>query len=92
MKRDNYPTYALVAVAGIALLVWAGLPPSLLLFLLVCPLMMFLMMRGMHGGQENHTGHSAQRERGAPGPETTQVVAPGESRRVDGSHERIDHP
>lgn len=91
MNKDKYPTYALVAVAGIALAVWAGLPASLLLFLLVCPLMMFFMMRGMHGGQ-NHTGNSGQQEREASGTQATQAAAPVVPRRLDGSHERIDHP
>jgi hypothetical protein len=35
-------------------LVWAGVPADTLLvagLVLMCPLMMFFMMRGMHGGQ-----------------------------------------
>lgn len=51
MTKDRYPLYGLAVVVGAAVAVWAGLPPALLLFLLVCPLMMFFMMRGMHGGQ-----------------------------------------
>ena len=35
---------------------WVGLPSAPLLILLVCPLMMFFMMRGMHGGESHqHT-------------------------------------
>ena len=32
-----------------------------LLFVLACPLMMFIMMRGMHGGAQN-TGQDARRQ------------------------------
>lgn len=54
--KDRYLLYGLALVAGAALAVWAGLPPSLLLILLVCPLMMFFMMRGMQGRQGPGTG------------------------------------
>lgn len=58
MTKDKYARYGLVLIAGGAVALWAGVSPSLLIFLLVCPLMMFFMMRGMHGGQEGHDGHS----------------------------------
>jgi hypothetical protein len=37
--------------------VLAALPYA---FILLCPLMHLLMMRGMHGGHGDHTGHNAQ--------------------------------
>ena len=52
MTRDKYPLYALAIVAVGAGAIWAGLPPALLLLFLVCPLMMFFMMRGMGDGPE----------------------------------------
>ena len=53
MNKDHYPYYGVALVAGAALAVWAGMPFAFLLFL-VCPLMMFFMMKsmgmgGMHG-------------------------------------------
>ncbi len=32
----------------------------LLLIFLACPLMMVFMMRGMHGGRDDHAGHGAE--------------------------------
>ncbi len=46
MNKDHYPFYGVALVAGAALAVWAGMPFAFLLFL-VCPLMMFFMMKGM---------------------------------------------
>ncbi|MGQ0843443.1 MAG: DUF2933 domain-containing protein [Sporichthyaceae bacterium] len=54
MTQNKYPLYGLVIATGAVLAVWAGLPPSFLLILLVCPLMMFFMMRGMHGNTADH--------------------------------------
>ena len=76
MTRDKYVGYGVAIAAGAVFAVWVGLPPTLLLFLLVCPLMMFFMMRGMHGGG----GHN-------PGQDRTE-----DGKTPDGSHERIDHP
>ena len=47
-NEGTYPMYALAVVAGAAIAVWAGLPLTFL-FLLICPVMMFFMMRGMGG-------------------------------------------
>ena len=89
MTKDRYPLYGLALVAGGALAVWAGLSPFLLLLLVACPLMMFFMMRGMHGEQGNG-GHG---EAADPSSRTTkQGSDAGQSRRPDGSHERIDQP
>ncbi len=61
MKGKNYGLYA-VALAIVAVgALWAGLPVGTLALLglvLVCPLMMFFMMRGMHGG-DGHDQHGA---------------------------------
>jgi L-asparagine transporter-like permease len=52
MNKDHYPFYGVALVAGAALAVWAGMPFAFLLFL-VCPLMMFFMMKGMGGMHSN---------------------------------------
>jgi len=88
MTKDRYPLYGLALVAGAALAVWAGLPPFLLLFLVACPLMMFFMMRGMHG-EQGHGDHGGAAD---PSSRTVQGSDAGQSRRPDGSHERIDQP
>jgi hypothetical protein len=82
-NKDKYPMYALAAVAGAAFAVWAGLPLTFL-FLLICPVMMFFMMRGMGGmggGQRTDdvpTGQDAAKR--------SDVMM------LDGSHESIDQP
>ena len=53
MNKDYYLFYGVALVAGAALAVWAGMPVAFLLFL-VCPLMMFFMMKGM-GGMHDST-------------------------------------
>ena len=84
MTRDRFPLYGLALVAGGALALWAGLPPFLVLLLVVCPLMMIFVMRGMHGGE----GHG-----GKVDPRTVQYGSnASQPRRPDGSHERIDNP
>lgn len=53
MTRQHLPYYAIAAAILIVGLVAFGVPVSNLLvfgFILVCPLMMLFMMRGMHGG------------------------------------------
>jgi len=58
MKRRNYGLYALALAVVVVGALWAGVPfgtVALLGLLLVCPLMMFFMMRGMHGA-DNHSG------------------------------------
>ncbi len=66
MKREQLPLYAIalaVLVVGLAL---AGVPLGTLLVLpliLVCPLMMFFMMRGMgHGGTSGEDDQAAGRQ------------------------------
>jgi hypothetical protein len=59
MKRPQSGLYAVAFAILVVGLVWAGVPASTLLIaglVLVCPLMMLVVMRGMHGhesGQEN---------------------------------------
>ena len=79
MNKDKYPMYALALVAGAAIAVWAGLPIPYL-FLLACPLLMFLMMAGMsrmHGDQSSES----TRDRDAP---------KRHAAKLDGSHERVN--
>lgn len=67
MNKDYYPFFGVALVAGAALAVWAGMPVAFLLFL-VCPLMMFFMMKGMGG-----MGGNAPAE-----PTTTRTTTPVE--------------
>lgn len=89
MTRNHYGMFALAIAAG-AVALWAGVSPIFLVFLLVCPLMMFFMMRGMHGGQNNHGGHGSHDE--APRASSDGHQAPGSSQHSDRSHERIEQP
>ena len=57
MMRQHLPYYAIAAAILIVGLVALGVPISNLLFLgviLVCPLMMMFMMRGMGAGTTTH--------------------------------------
>jgi DUF2933 family protein len=65
MMRQHMPYYAIAAAILIVGLAAVGVPVSNLLFLgviLVCPLMMLFMMRGMHGGggDDNTKGGNPQ--------------------------------
>lgn len=80
---NKYPLYAMAILAGGGVALWAGISPFFLLVLLVCPLMMFFMMRGgMHGGngEQDHSQHGQQ------GSDSNRPAD------LDGSHERIDRP
>lgn len=90
MTKDKYLRYGLAIVAGGAVAVWAGVPLSLLLFLLVCPLMMFVMMRVMHGEQVNDGGHSSQDATASASSNVKQPSRASRPRPLDGSHESID--
>jgi len=53
MRRQQWGQYAVALAMLVVGLAWAGVPVSSLLIaglVLVCPLMMLAMMRGMHGG------------------------------------------
>ncbi|MBW8705528.1 hypothetical protein MBT84_38580 [Streptomyces sp. MBT84] len=61
MNKNNYGLYALAAAIVVAALLIVGAPLQSLIWLALvaaCPLMMFLMMRSMHGqdthGSDNH--------------------------------------
>lgn len=70
MKRQQWGLYAIALALLVVGLVWAGVPASTLLIaalVLVCPLMMFFMMRGGHGHgqppeQLDHRRHDADRQ------------------------------
>ena len=68
MTHNRMPTYLLAAAAIAAVLVIAGVPLAGLLpfaLVLVCPLMMIFMMRGMggkQGGSDDHTGHGCEHD------------------------------
>lgn len=57
MKREQLPLYTIALAVLIVGLVYAGVPLGTLAVLpliLVCPLMMWFMMRGMGRGGMNH--------------------------------------
>ena len=61
MKDRNHGFYALAAAVLVIGALWLGMPVStlgLLAIVLVCPLMMVFMMKGMHGGYD-HAGHGS---------------------------------
>ncbi|GAB1339825.1 hypothetical protein ACE1SV_64150 [Streptomyces sp. E-15] len=64
MNKRNYGLYALAAAIVIAAILIVGAPLQNLIWLAIlvaCPLMMFFMMRGMHG-QDTHSGHEQHRD------------------------------
>ena len=68
MSCNRMLPYLVGAVAVAAILAVFGVPLGSLLpfaIVLACPLMMFVMMRGMggmHGGAEDHTGHACEHD------------------------------
>ena len=63
-SKDKKPMYALAIVAGVGIAVWAGIPLTFL-FLLICPVMMFFMMRGMGGMNVGQRGEDSSIEEDA---------------------------
>ncbi len=61
MTKNNYPYFGLAILAVLVIGFYAGLPLSILAFLLVCPLMMLLMMAGMHRGSQGGSDTSDAR-------------------------------
>lgn len=64
MKRQQWGLYAVAVAIVAAGLLWAGVPASTLLIaglILVCPLTMLVMMRGMHDGSARHDQHHDDR-------------------------------
>ena len=69
MKHNRMATYLFVAAAIAAVFLAAGVPFIRVLpfaVVLLCPLMMIFMMRGMGdmhaGGREDHTGHGCEHD------------------------------
>ncbi|UXY25303.1 DUF2933 domain-containing protein [Streptomyces sp. HUAS TT20] len=62
MNKRNYGMYALAAAIVVGALILGASLESLVWLALVaaCPLMMFFMMRGMHG-QDTHASHDQHR-------------------------------
>lgn len=61
-KNPNYGLFAVAVAVAFVGAVWLGVPLgtlALLAIVLVCPLMMMFMMRGMHDG--DHSGGSKHR-------------------------------
>jgi hypothetical protein len=57
MRREQLPLYAIALAVLVVGLAFAGVPVGILLVLpliLLCPLMMIFMMRGMNHGGTNH--------------------------------------
>lgn len=66
MQRQPWGLYAVAVAVLVVGLVWAGVPAQTLLFaalVLACPLMMLVMMRGMHGGRDEHDHHTRHETR-----------------------------
>lgn len=56
MKSSNLGLYAVAAAIAFVGALWVGVPLAALapaLLVLACPLMMVLMMKGMHGGGDD---------------------------------------
>ncbi|MFC4463572.1 DUF2933 domain-containing protein [Streptomyces xiangluensis] len=83
MNQRNYGMYALAAAIVVvgALIAGASLESFVWLALVAaCPLMMFFMMRGMHG-QDMHRGHSRYDRHDNPLHKDDQHQHPGSGRR-----------
>ncbi|MGD9527818.1 MAG: DUF2933 domain-containing protein [Pseudonocardia sp.] len=66
-KSINHGLFAVAVAIAVVGALWLGMPVSTIAVLglvLVCPLMMMLMMRGMHGGDEGR-GHDSDERRGS---------------------------
>lgn len=69
MKNRNYGLYAIAVAIAVVGALALGVPVSTLGFLaivLVCPLMMLFMMRGMQGDDGHHAAGGDERERTTP--------------------------
>jgi hypothetical protein len=77
MKRSQWGLYAVAVAILVVGLVWAGVPAGTLLLaglVLVCPLMMFVMMRSMQGHESGLDDRSAPPTGDAKGDERRQAV------------------
>lgn len=91
MTSSRYPLYALAFVVGGAMALWAGVSPFLLGLLVLCPLLMFFMMRGAMGRGMHDDTPSGESQSGAS-EGTKHGSRPTRPSVLDGSHERIDRP
>ncbi|MFD4606321.1 DUF2933 domain-containing protein [Streptomyces sp. NPDC058464] len=67
--QRNYGLYAVAAAIAVVGALALGVPVgtiALLAIVLVCPLMMFFMMRGMHGDGGHGTSHESPPEDDSP--------------------------
>jgi len=67
MNSRNYGLYAIAVAVAVVGALWLGMPVgtlALLGLILVCPLMMFFMMRGMPGGDDGQQQHRHDRAEG----------------------------
>jgi hypothetical protein len=74
MKDRNYGLYALAVAVLVVGALWLGLPVAtlgLLAVALACPLMMFFMMKGMHGGDGDARHGSRPSDKEEPHDHTT---------------------
>ena len=65
MNHGSASPYIVVGAVGLGLALALGINPGFLLIVLVCPLMMVFMMRGMDHGRvqpEDHTGHGCEHD------------------------------
>ena len=63
MNHTKMLPYLAVAAVAAAVLFATGMPLAPFALLLVCPLMMVFMMRGMSGSHsEDHTGHGCEHD------------------------------
>ena len=75
MQHSKWFPYLVLAAAGTTGLVVLGFPLVALLpfvFILACPLMMVVMMKGMggmHGSTEDHRGHGCEHDPTRTGPD-----------------------
>ena len=89
MNNSRFTNHATQAIAATVIAIWLHLPLTLLL-LLICPLIMFFVMRGI----VNSDSRSRQRpDEDDLDPASRAGHPPAGARRpLDGSHERIDNP
>lgn len=67
MKTSNLGLFAVAGAIAFVGALWAGVPVlglAPLLVVLACPLMMIVMMRGMHGGGSQDRDHTDRHVQG----------------------------
>jgi len=74
MRNPNYGLYAIGLAIAVVGALWLGVPVGTLAVLgvvLACPLMMLVMMRGMHGGGDGERHEPDAAGRSGPDDRTT---------------------